>query len=304
MKKLYCLTRRNCLVFLRDHSAVFFSLLSMFIVLLLMGVFLGDMNVENVTDILAQYGGVRDAAIDKENASHLVQYWTLAGILVVNAITVTLTVLGVMVTDVSQNRMESFYTAPVNKLFIAVSYILSAIVIGTVFCLITFAVAVGYICATGGAMLSIGAIGRVILYIVMNVSVFAVILYLVALFIKSSSAWSGLATITGTLVGFVGAIYLPMGSLPEGVANVLKYIPILHGTALMRSVCCSDALQTAFAGAPEEMFTIYQEHMGITVVMQDKIVSSGFQVSFLLICGMIALGVTAILLKSKNISDR
>ena len=106
MRKYLSLTKRNCLVFLRDRSAVFFSLLSMMIVLMLTGVFLGNMNVENITELLAQYGAARNSALDRENALHLVQYWTLAGIMIVNAVTVTLTAVGVMVHDASEIRQE------------------------------------------------------------------------------------------------------------------------------------------------------------------------------------------------------
>ncbi len=80
------------MVFLRDRGAVFFSLLSMLIVLMLMGVFLGNMNEEHVVYLLEEYGGIRDIPLDEAHAKELVQYWTLAGILVVNAVTVTLTV--------------------------------------------------------------------------------------------------------------------------------------------------------------------------------------------------------------------
>ena len=62
MKKFLSLTRRNCLIFLRDRGAVFFSLLSMLIVLMLMGVFLGNMNEEGVVNLLEEYGGLRDGA--------------------------------------------------------------------------------------------------------------------------------------------------------------------------------------------------------------------------------------------------
>ncbi len=41
MNKLVSLTKRNVLVYLRDRSAVFFSLLSMMITLILMVFFLG-----------------------------------------------------------------------------------------------------------------------------------------------------------------------------------------------------------------------------------------------------------------------
>ena len=302
MRKFLNLTKRNCLVFLRDRSAVFFSLLSMLIVLMLMGVFLANMNVESVTGLLEQYGGIRDAALDKENAGHLVQYWTLAGILVVNSLTVTLTVIGTMISDAHEHRLESFYAAPIKKSVIGLSYITSAILIGTLFCLLTFFGAVIYIVITGGSMLSAEAVGKIILYTFINVCVFAIILYFVALFIKSSSAWSGIATVVGTLVGFVGAIYLPMGELPEKVGSILKYIPILHGTSLMRRVCCEDMLEKTFTGVPQEVVDIYNEHMGITVIMNDKIVSTGTQLLFMVGCGCIAFLLILFVSKRKHLS--
>lgn len=304
MRKFLNLTRRNCMVFLRDRSAVFFSLLSMLIVLMLMGIFLGSMNVESVTDMLVKYGGIRDAALNLENAEHLVQYWTLAGLMVVNAVTVTLSVIGIMVDDGNENRLESFYSAPVSKGLLAVSYVAAAVIIGTVFCMLTLTVSLVYIRADGGAVLPFAALAQIVLYTLLNTGIFAVIMYLAALFIKSSSAWSGVATVVGTLVGFVGAIYLPMGALPEGVAKVLKYIPVLHGTSLMRKLCCEAALAATFEGLPGEVVSGYREYMGIDIIMGTRNVGSRFQLLFLGICGMIALTAVILTARRKNISDR
>lgn len=304
MSKYISLTRRNCMVFLRDRSAVFFSLLSMLIVLLLMCVFLGDMNVDGIMNTLEQYGGVRDTAQDKENATHLVQYWTLAGLMVVNALNVTLSVIGIMVNDTNENKLQSFFGAPVNRSVIALSYITTAVIVGMLFCMITLGVALEVIGMTGGAMLSMGAMVQIVGYTLMNVCIFAIIMYMLAMFVKSSSAWGGIGTVVGTLVGFVGAIYLPMGNLPSGVANVLKYIPILHGASLMRKVCCNEAMQTTFAGIPKEVLDAYQEHMGITVWMDGVEVSDGAQILFLCICGVAAFGLIAFFTKRKSINDR
>ena len=304
MGKYINLTRRNIMVFLRDRSAVFFSLLSMFIVLMLMGIFLGNMNVESVTELLRKYGGVRDVLLDQKNAEYLVKYWTLAGLMVVNAVTVTLSVIGIMVEDANENRLESFYTAPVNKGTLAVSYITAAVLIGTMFCMLTLALFLLYIQVSGGTILSLASLLRILLYTFINTGIFSVIMYLAALFVKSSSAWSGVATVVGTLVGFVGAIYLPMGALPEGVAKILTYIPILHGTSLMRKVCCEAALGVTFDGIPEEVLSGYREYMGIDVVIGKHMVGDGFQILFLCICGMIALTAVILAARKKNISDR
>lgn len=304
MRKYLSLTRRNCLVFLRDRGTVFFALLSMMIVLMLQGLFLGDMNIEGVTDLLLLYGGSRDIVMDRENAAHLIKYWTLAGILIVNAVTVTLTVIGTMVSDAAENRLESFYSAPVSKNIIALSYVTAAVIIGTLFCMVTLAAALVYIKATGGRLLDMDSIARITGYILLNVFLFAVIMYLAALFIKSTGAWSGIATVVGTLVGFIGAIYLPMGSLPENVAGVLKGFPVLHGASLMRKVCCEQALLDTFTGMPEELIAKYKEHMGITVAMGEGVVSNVHQILFLTAFGMAALLIIAAVARKRNISDR
>lgn len=303
MKKFVSLTKRNCLIFLRDRAAVFFSLLAMFIVLMLMGVFLGNMNEESIVNLLKEYGGVRDAAVDKAHARELVQYWTLAGILVVNAVTVTLSVIGSRVTDVSEGKLASFCSAPVSRSVIALSYVASAVLIGIFMCILTFAAALCYITATGGELLSVEALIKILLLIVLNVCIFSVIMYLLALFVRSSSAWSGMGTVVGTLVGFVGAIYLPMGYLPEGVAAVLKYIPILHGASLLREVCCDSALARTFENLPVQVPSEYKEYMGIQVKMGEHLVSPTFQVLFLAGCGILAFIIIVAVQKRRGSGD-
>ena len=137
MREVYYLTKRNCLLYLRDKSAVFFSMLSMLIVLGLMVIFLGNMNSEAVLNIIETYGNRAVTEADRENAAYLIQMWTLAGILLVNAVTVTLTVLGGMVVDETQKRIMAFYVTPVKRLYLALGYILSAWMIGSGMCLLT-----------------------------------------------------------------------------------------------------------------------------------------------------------------------
>ena len=67
MGKLTEFVKRNMKIYLRDRSAVFFSLMTMIIVIGLMLLFLGDMNVEAVTKMLSALPG-RDAQADEANA--------------------------------------------------------------------------------------------------------------------------------------------------------------------------------------------------------------------------------------------
>ena len=206
MKEIGYLVKRNSLLFLRERSAVFFSLLSMLIVLALMVIFLGRMNSQALVDLLSEWGGERDRAADERNAAYLIQLWTLAGILVVNAVTVTLTVTGIMVQDETEKRLAAFYVTPVSRLKLSLGYILSAWLVGTGMCLLTLAAGEGYFALRGYGLLKAGSVLKLGGMIALNTFVFATIAYLFALSVHNSSAWSGLLTIVGTLVGFVGGI--------------------------------------------------------------------------------------------------
>lgn len=301
MKEIGYLVKRNSLLFLRERSAVFFSLLSMLIVLALMVIFLGRMNSRALVDLLSEWGGERNLAADERNAAYLIQLWTLAGILVVNAVTVTLTVTGIMVQDETEKRLAAFYVTPVSRLKLSLGYILSAWLVGTGMCLLTLAAGEGYFALQGYGLLKAGSVLKLGGMIALNTFVFATIAYLFALSVHNSSAWSGLLTIVGTLVGFVGGIYLPMDSLSAPVQSVLKCLPVLHGASMMREVCTQEAIVEAFAGMPQGAGEIFREAMGISVMAGEHKFSLGEQVAILLLYAIIAIVAGAALSRRRKL---
>ena len=108
MNKIFYLTRRNCLIYLRDKSAVFFSIMSTLIALGVMVVFLGKMNSENVLYIISNYSNAIITEKERINASCLVQMWTLSGMISVNAVTVAFTVIGTMIHDETAKKIANW----------------------------------------------------------------------------------------------------------------------------------------------------------------------------------------------------
>lgn len=308
MRTVFYLLKRNVKMYLRDRASVFFSILSMLIVLALMVIFLGNMNSENIVDALAASGGVRDTAADKENAAYLIQMWTLAGILEVNAVTITLTIIGIMVQDEAKGRLASFYMAPVKRIQIALGYIFASWLVGTVMCALTLVVGEIYMAACGHPFLPVTDWLQLLGMIAVNTLVYASLSYLLALFIHSESAWNSIFTIIGTLVGFVGAIYLPMSMLPEGVGKVLKCLPVLHGAAMMRTVCTEDAIAKTFDGLPAIAAETFRQQMGVSVLIEKNGVSTEVslqaQLFFLIICAIMAIGVSALITRQRRLQDR
>lgn len=304
MKEILYLTKRNSLIYMRDKKAVFFSVLSMLIVLGLMVIFLGSMNSQDLLLLLERYGGERNEAQDRINVEHLIQLWILSGILIVNSVTVTLTVIGTMVQDEEQSRLASFYVAPVKRGKLVLGYVLAAWLTGAGLSILTLIAGELYMVFSGKGLLPVSALIVMCGMIFLNTFVYASIGYLLAMFIHSYSAWGGMLTIVGTLVGFAGGIYLPLSSFSERIQTVLKCLPVLQGVSMMRKVCLEEVTETTFEGMPSQAVEIFQERMGVTLTAGERLISLGEQFSILAFYGIIAIMIAVFLNKRRKLKDR
>lgn len=136
-----------------------------------------------------------------------------------------------------------------------------------------------------------------------NSFVYAAFMYLLAMLAKTEGAWNGLGTVIGTLVGFLGGIYIPIGALSELIGNMMKCTPILYGTAMFRSVMTQEIVETTFQGIPEEVVSEYCAMMGITLQVFGKEI--GITEEWLLLfCGILFLIIGVCMLKYSRKSDR
>ena len=304
MKEILYLTNRNSLIYMRDKKAVFFSVLSMLIVLGLMVIFLGSMNSQDLLLLLERYGGERNEAQDRINVEHLIQLWILSGILIVNSVTVTLTVIGTMVQDEEQSRLASFYVAPVKRGKLVLGYVLAAWFTGAGLSILTLIAGELYMVFSGKGLLPVSTLMVMCGMIFLNTFVYASIGYLLAMFIHSYSAWGGMLTIVGTLVGFAGGIYLPLSSFSERIQTVLKCLPVLQGVSMMRKVCLEEVTEITFEGMPSQAVEIFQERMGVTLTAGERLISLGEQFSILAFYGIIAIMIAVFLNKRRKLKDR
>lgn len=297
------LLNRNIKIFMRDKAAVFFSLLSMLITLALMVVFLGDMNSDTIVNLLAQYGGKRDTKADLVNAEHFVRVWTLAGILLINCVTVPMSVMGNLIQDEETGQLASFYIAPVSRARITLGYILSAWFVGAGMCLFTLCLG-NVALVIDGAGLTVRIFLTLTGMIFVNSFFYASLAYFLSLFVHSQSAWSALLSVIGTLVGFLGAVYLPMEMLPGKVGAVLKALPVLHGTSMMRRVSVQRVLADTFVGLPVEVLEGYSEGMGITVSVHGEILSVSTQLVFVVFLSIVITIAAALISRKRSARER
>lgn len=303
MRQIMQLAGRNLKIYLRDRSAVFFSLMTALIVIVLMLVFLGDMNVNAITGFLEEFG-VEVTEETELKAELFVIMWTVGGILCVNGVEVASMMTSVMINDAANGKTQAFRTSPLSRTRVSLGYIISSWAASSLICLLTLAAAEVFAGVNGAALPECSKQLLLVGMTAVNCFTYSGIMYFAGLLIKTPSAWSGFSTLIGTLVGFLGGIYIPVGSLPEGVQTVLKCLPVLHGCSMFRSVLTEAALETALEGVPAEAVSEYSEVMGITTRLGDTEIDWEIQLAILAVSGIIFIAAGTLISTKRYSSDR
>ncbi len=108
----------------------------------------------------------------------------------------------------------------------------------------------------------------------------------------------------GTLVGFLAAIYVPYGSLPEAAGNILKHTPLFAASSLFRDLFTKDIVKQTFDGVHNDVILEYREFMGIVIVNNDVVTTHMQQILFLLISGIILLIFSFFMMQKRELKDR
>ena len=275
MEALMSLVQRNSKVFRRDKTQVFFSLLSVIIVIVLYAVFLQKMQVDAIERITEATPEVIT----------MVNEWVVAGLLSMIAVSTTLGAYGIAIKDQESKAMADFLTAPLSRATIQMSYVLNALIIGSIFSFIALIGCEIFIVATGGKLLSLTHFVQVLGIILLSVLLASVLNLFLSLFVSTQNAFSTLGTIVGTLLGFLCGVYVPLGALPSFAQNLIMYFPVSHTTLLLRNTFMESSITNVFEGTPVSYVNDYKINYGIVYELHGNILSAS--TSILIIVGTI-----------------
>lgn len=276
---------RNLKVFFRDKTAVFFSLLAVFIVLGLYVFFLGDVWVESFPNI--------------KGVKNLMNCWIMAGLIGVTSVTANMGAFGTMIEDKSKNKIKDFYVSPIKKSKIVGGYIISSFIVGSMMSVLTLIISQIYLAYSGVDVLNFKELIEVFLVILItSLSNSAMILFIVSLF-NSEKAFSTASTIVGTLIGFITGIYLPISMLPDSVQIIVKLFPTSHGISILRQIFMKKQMDISFADIPTNYIDEFKESMGVVYYINDKLISNTTSI-FILIVSTIIFFSLAVLVLYRN----
>lgn len=226
MYNLSALIKRNIKVYIRDKASVFFSFLSVIILLTLYMLFIGR-----------QYTtGPEFDAMSAELKTFLSIGVIMGGVLVINTVSLSLGVMGSIVADLESRRLQGFLVTPIERYKISLAYYVSAIIVTSFFTLLMWFITILYVGLFSGYWYNLDTILITCLLILLFTFISSAMMLFLVTLLKSQNAFGALAGILGTVIGFISGIYMPLYVLGEGITKVASLNPFTHMTVLLKQV--------------------------------------------------------------------
>ena len=247
---MLALLKRNFILYFRNRSGVFFSLLGALISFLLYIIFLQ----KNLTDAWPQL----------PDNTKLLNNWLMGGTLAVTGITTSFTALTQMVQDRENQVDQDLFLTDLGSWGLQVSYLISSIIISFVMQVFMFAVMSLYFKESP----VISHLPEITLIMLLSSLLSSVVNILLIYRFQSVDSLGKLATIVGTASGFLVGTYIPIGVLPEFAQIIMKCTPATYIASLYRQILMKERLETAFTGN-SSLLQEFQEKMGIQINWQE-----------------------------------
>ena len=262
---MLALLKRNFILYFRNRSGVFFSLLGALISFLLYIIFLQ----KNLTDSWSQL----------PNSTNLLNNWLMGGTLAVTGITTSFTALTQMVQDRENQVDQDLFLTDLGSWGLQVSYLISSITISFVMQVFMFAVMGLYFKESP----VISHLPEIALIMLLSSLLSSLINILLIYRFQSVDSLGKLATIVGTASGFLVGTYVPIGVLPDFAQIIMKCTPATYIASLYRQILMKEHLETAFTGN-SSLLKEFQEKMGIQINWQELLTKEETYFIVVIIC--------------------
>ena len=247
---MLALLKRNFILYFRNRSGVFFSLLGALISFLLYIIFLQ----KNLTDSWSQL----------PNSTNLLNNWLMGGTLAVTGMTTSFTALKQMVQDRENQVDQDLFLTDLGNWALQASYLISSIVISFVMQVFMYAVMSFYFKESP----VISHLPEIALIMLLSSLLSSLVNVLLIYRFQSVDSLGKLATIVGTASGFLVGTYIPIGVLPDFAQIIMKCTPATYIASLYRQILMKEPLETAFTGN-SRLLKEFQEKMGIQINWQE-----------------------------------
>lgn len=231
MSGFMSLLQRDIKIFYRTRGNLFFSLLSVLILIVLHFAIFRDTYTDAWAAVTAHIPGL---TIQREYLQWIADSLMFSAIIPIGAVTISLTTLGLMVADREKNSLSDFLVAPIRRNSLLASYLFSSFIVGFVMLgglLMFFQV---YFVLMYSISFTLTQVGLILLVTLGSLLFGNIFMLLLISFLKTQQSLTAIGAIVGVLTGFVTGAYIPLGMFGETVGNIFSALPFAQLTVLSR----------------------------------------------------------------------
>ncbi len=256
IRQTWLFTNRNLKLYFRDKINIFFSLMSVLILLILNLMFIAKMKIDGLNDPLGDYIGTHDAFI-------VVVLSVVAGLIIINIFNIAITMLGRMPEDKEKDVLKDYYITSASRATLIAGYILSSVVVTMIFNVIIILVGFVSIIVIAGYIVNILTIlSTIFVALLITLLVSPFVMYFMTL-INSREQVGIISGVIGVASGFLAGLYVPFNELGKTAANICGITPFPHAVYILSNVLYGDIYDDLFghlsegSSAVDEMSTLF-----------------------------------------------
>ena len=272
MRIVRALIVRNLRLFFRDKLNVFFSLLSGLVLFLLYTLFLGRLQTDGLQATYPQ--------ATAEQVTAFVDSWMFSGIVLLTTITTGLGALSALIEDRHSGRFADFLVSPIRRGQLVLGYLVAAILVALIMSSVILVLSLLYLGLVDGVWLAGPQLLQIVGVLVLCCAGFTALSSLAVSFVRTTSAFSAMSTVIGTVLGFIAGAYIPIGSLPSGVASTINTLPFAQAAMLLRRPFTLDTLDTLTGGVAQAGDAL-RDFYGIDIYIGDAMIPASIALAVL-----------------------
>jgi len=272
------LIKRNLLLYFRNKSGVFFSILGALISFILYLIFLKDTMTPDWPQL--------------SQTNQLLDTWLIGGTLTVTAITTTLTSLTQVVKDQETKVIYDLSLTDIGARRLQLSYLLSATLIGAIMQAILFIVMFSYFYYTNHTVINLSQLINVLILMLFSALLSAALNLAIIQQMKTVDTLAKFSSIVGAAAGFLVGTYVPIGVLPNFAQTLMKLTPGSYIASLYRQILLAPTLSEVLKDNPAIGET-FEEAMGVRLKITELLT---FQQTYILVILMMSIALLVALL--------
>ncbi|MCR5459223.1 MAG: ABC transporter permease [Acetatifactor sp.] len=254
MRKFIGLTQRNLLVFFKDKTMIFFSMLTPLIIFVLYLLFLRDTYV----NALEESAGILLPLIHGSDVDAFVNGLLLSGIMGSSLITIPYNCLVTLISDREAGIDVDLTVTPASRLQIILAYFTAAAISAFLMTSIIMGIGLFLLQLTASTFLTVKAVLKLMLLLFIGSVSSTAIFMLIVLFIRTTSASGAFLGILSAVSGFIIGAYIPLSGFASAIRNFCQMFPATGITVLLRDTLLSgvlDHVNDSIGGIDQGLFT-------------------------------------------------